>query len=503
MSRTEKFLKNTATTALSQVVSMITGFILPRIMLSVYGSEINGLVSSITQLISYLTLVEAGLSGATVYSLYKPLAENDTKRINRILVAAKNFYYKTGYLFLSLIVGAAFLYPLFIKTHLLSYVEIGFLFVILGVNGVLEFFTLAKYRALLTADQKTYVISLASIVEVVLYCIIVAFLSYCGISIVIVRFVALVGILIRTLILWIYCKKVYKYLDFSVEPDNSSMDKRWDALYMQIIGVVQTGAPIMIATFLFTLNDVSIYSIYYIVINGINAVLSIFTSGLSASFGDLIVRDENENFKKAFHQFEYVYYMLITIMYSIMMMTYIPFIKVYTKGADINYVYPALAMLLTLNGFFYNLKTPFGMLTISTGKYKESRIQISIQAILEIGCGMILALQLGLNGIVCGALISNLYRDIDFIFFAPKHLTHYSFSSSLQIWIRNIIIIAVICIIAWFIPTSFVTGYISWFVFACVIGVIALVTAMAINVIMDRTTFISVCVRIKSMLRRK
>ena len=60
-------------------------------MLKYYGSEINGLVSSINQFIVYFNLVEAGLSGAAIYALYKPLAENNHKAINSIVSAARNF----------------------------------------------------------------------------------------------------------------------------------------------------------------------------------------------------------------------------------------------------------------------------------------------------------------------------------------------------------------------------------------------------------------------------
>ena len=81
MTRTEKFLKNSASTALLQVITMLSGFIIPRVMLDIYGSEINGLISSITQFINYFMLVEAGLSAAVVYSLYKPLAEKDYTKI--------------------------------------------------------------------------------------------------------------------------------------------------------------------------------------------------------------------------------------------------------------------------------------------------------------------------------------------------------------------------------------------------------------------------------------
>ena len=97
-SRTKKFMHNSLTTAFYQVIIMVAGFITPRVMLTCYGSEINGLVSSIQQFINYFTLVEAGISGAAVFSLYLPLAENDHKRINSIVSAARKFYFQAGYI---------------------------------------------------------------------------------------------------------------------------------------------------------------------------------------------------------------------------------------------------------------------------------------------------------------------------------------------------------------------------------------------------------------------
>ena len=94
MGRSKKFMLNSVTTALLQVVTMIAGFITPRFMLTAYGSVINGLISSILQFISFVNLVEAGLSSAAVYSLYIPFAEKDYNRINRIVVAAKHCYVK-------------------------------------------------------------------------------------------------------------------------------------------------------------------------------------------------------------------------------------------------------------------------------------------------------------------------------------------------------------------------------------------------------------------------
>ena len=70
-SRTKKFFYNSLSTAMLQLTNMIIGFLLPRLMLKFYGSEINGLVTSITRFISYFNIEEAGLAGAAVYEKKK------------------------------------------------------------------------------------------------------------------------------------------------------------------------------------------------------------------------------------------------------------------------------------------------------------------------------------------------------------------------------------------------------------------------------------------------
>ena len=168
LSRTKKFIYSTITTAMYQLVLFIAGFITPKLMLTCYSSEINGLVSSITQFITYFNLVEAGLSSAAIYALYKPLANNDYDEISSVVVATKKFYIKSGLVFVGLVIFLASAYPFFVTSNNISNITVISLVFILGFSSALEFFSLAKYRALLSADQKTYIISLSSIVYIVL-----------------------------------------------------------------------------------------------------------------------------------------------------------------------------------------------------------------------------------------------------------------------------------------------------------------------------------------------
>lgn len=503
MNRTEKFIKNTLATGLMQITAMVSGFIVPKIMLVFYGSEINGIVTSIAQLISYLTLLEAGLSGATVFSLYKPIAAHDTYGINRILAAAKNLYYKTGHIFSCMVVLCAALYPFFVHSTTLDYGNLFLLFLILGVNGVLEFYTLAKYRALLTADQKTWVISLANMVQIILNVLIIGSLAYAGFSIVIVRAAAVGAIFIRTFLLWKYCRDHYDFLDFTAPPNNSAMSQRWDALYLQVLGAIHQGGPILIATFFLSLLDVSIYAIFNLVILGLNAILGIFMTGLTSGFGDLIARGEKEAFQKAFNEFEFIYTIGITIIFSIMFFVYQPFISLYTKGSDISYYYPIFAFLMTLNGFAYNIKNPFGMLVISAGKYKETRMPTTIQGTIELIGGIILSLVWGLNGLVLGSLLSNLYRDIEFLFFAPRHLTHMAIGHAVKLWIVNTLVIGLAAGISTFLWLPSIGNFLQWVLFAAGLCLFFFLLVILVNVLLFRNLAYSTWDRLMNIVKRR
>ena len=500
MTRTEAFVKNVLSTAFSQLVTMLAGFVVPRVMLTVYGSEVNGLVTSVSQFISYFSLVEAGIGASTVYSLYSPLADNDTARINSIITASRNFYFKTGYIFLSLVIACALVYPIFVKTDLLSNLEVGALFFILGFNSVVDFFSLAKYRSLLTASQKTYVISLANIASTVLNCLVIVVFSYLGFSVAVVRLIALLAIVVRSLILWVYCRKKFSYIRFDVEPDNSALNKRWDALYLQILGAIQSGAPTIIATFVLSLEQVSIYSIFNIVIAGIGSILAIFTSGLSSGFGDLISRCNDNVFERAFRQFEYIYYMLIAIVYSVTLVMYMPFIRIYTNGADISYNYPLLAILMGVNGFFHNLKTPYGMLVVSEGMYKETRWATTIQGLIEVVASVLLAFPFGVYGIVIGVLLSNFYRDVQFLSYSEGHLIPFEIKKTIVLQVRSIILCFAMSFILFRLPfDDHSLSVLTWLLDAAIATIISATVIVGINILFDRKLFIQTLSRFKSL----
>ena len=486
-----------------QLIITVSGFIIPRVMLTVYGSEINGIVSSLTQFINYFTLIEAGLGGAAIFALYKPLAENDHSQINSIIVASKNLYIKSGIVFVGLIFILAFAFPWFTNISVLNNQEVFLLTFIIGMTGVLDFFTLSKYRVVLTADQRVYVISLASVAYYIVFTAIISLAIFINVSVVVIRILALSAILIRSIILVVYCKKKYGWIDFKATPDYNSIKSKNDVLYQQICGMVQTGMPIILATFIIQdFRTVSVFTIYNMVLTGVNGVLGVFSTSLASGFGNLIVAKDKNLLTKAYNEFEAAYQMLIAIVYSTTMFLILPFVKLYTSDVtDINYILPVFALLSVWNGVFYNIKTPLSMLVVSAGMYRETRLQNTITAIIIIVLGVPLTILYGLNGIMIASIISNIYRTIDFVFFVHKHITEDSPNNSIWRIIRVLLCVSISTALTTLIDLE-VNSVKNWIMHAIVITVICTLIVGLIMGIADKKWMINLFSRFKRIFRR-
>ena len=116
MDRKKKFIINGATGVAKQVITVLCGFVLPRYMLLYYGSPVNGLVSSITHFLSFISLLDMGVGAVVQANLYKPLANKDYDQINRIIKSSERFFKRLGLIFVGYIIVLCLIYPTVINT---------------------------------------------------------------------------------------------------------------------------------------------------------------------------------------------------------------------------------------------------------------------------------------------------------------------------------------------------------------------------------------------------
>lgn len=514
-SRTTRFVQNTLSTAVYQLTAMLLGFVTPRLMILYYGSEVNGLIVSVTEFLSYFKMVESGLAAAANAALYGPLARRDMPAVNGIVSAARRFYHAAGWFFTAITVVFAAVYPLFIPVHnaagsLMSHLSVMALILALGVSGALEFFTMARFRVLLTADQRTYVVSLTSMASLLLSTALIVVLPYLGLDVITVRLAGSLTILVRSVLLSRYVKRFYPEVNAFVQPDRSALSKRWDALYMELTNVFQQGAGVIFGTIVTRdAGILSVYGVYHMVTVGLWGVLKMATTGIYSIFGNLMVSEKKESFQRAYTDFECLYDMAVTILFGVATVLIVPFVNLYTHGIqDVNYNVPLLGMLIIVEGLTTHMRIPLNLMISASGKFREVRGQCLAQVLTTTGLSVVLGLLLlpmgpeaSLCGILVGVSLSNVLRAILLMRLVPSQITGLSWKPSARRSLRMCLTVALIatpCLILIDAPRRFFT----WVMYAAMLVLYATIVTLAVNWLMDRRAMRSLIGRAGYLLRR-
>ena len=148
--------RNAVTGLITQLIIIALGLIVPRIMITNYGSDTNGLTNTLTQIFSYIALLEAGIGQSTRNALYKPITENDRDGVCKILSVSRKYYWKITKYYAAIVVAMALLLPFILKTNLSAKTVFAVVF-FEGMSGVVRFMFTENWMQLLTAEGKGYV----------------------------------------------------------------------------------------------------------------------------------------------------------------------------------------------------------------------------------------------------------------------------------------------------------------------------------------------------------
>lgn len=417
--RKKRALLNISTNLILQFVVLIYGFIVPKIIIMNFGSEINGLTTSIRQFLNYIILLESGLGKVIISNLYKPIAKKDKNQILAILKFAESFFKKIALIFIIYILFLSFLYPQFVET---GYDKIftASLILIISISTFFEYFFGITYRLFLQANQEVYAVSIIQIFVYLLNLISILIMTYFKLSIHVIMLVNGLIFVMRPLLQNYYVRRKYDiYLNqFKYKQD---IKDKWNGVAQHIAYVIHINTDVTLLTIFSNLKEVSVYSVYQLVINGLSNIISSVSSALDASWGDMIAKGEHENLNKKFNLYEVIYFSIITILFTCGFILIIPFVQTYVgENTDINYIRPLFGFILMLSGFVSAMRLPYTSLVLSAGKFKETMYGSWVECLLNISISLILLKNFGLVGVAIGTTVAISIRGIEFIYHANK-----------------------------------------------------------------------------------
>lgn len=446
MTRKQKLLSNLITSLTHQGVTLICGFILPRIFLLTYGSTVNGLVASITQFLGFISLCELGVGAVVQSALYKPLAEKNTEEISKITISAERFFRKIAYILLAYTIVLMLILPL--KTiDDFGYGYTLFLVVVMSISTFSQYYFGITYQLIFSADQLGFIHLSIHSITLILNTVACVILVRLGASIHLVKIVTALFFLVRPFSISLIAKKRYS-INRKIELKEEPIKQKWNGLAQHIAAVVLNNTDAVVLTLFSTLQNVSIYSVYNLIISGVKDVIRALTSGVQAMFGNMLAKNETAELNEAFDFFEWLMHTCIVLVFSATALLIMPFVSVYTIGVtDVNYIVPVFAYLLVIATASYCLRLPYNIMVLAAGHYKQTQWSAIIEALLNIVISIAAVSKYGLIGVAIGTLIAMVYRTCYFAWYLSKNIINRNIGIFIKHVIVDALVVAIIIII--------------------------------------------------------
>ena len=459
--RSKRAVSNTIALIVLQIISLICGFIVPRLIISNFGSDVNGLVASIGKFLTYISLIEFGFGPVVKSILYKPIAKKNKSEIEKILKAAERFFRHIALIFLVYVLVLCFVIPFIVKNDF-SFLYMAPLVIIIAFSVFIEYFFGMTYKIYLITEQKTYITSLIQMITLIINAAVCVILIKIGAGIHAVKLATAIIFATRPFIQNYYIKKKYN-LDFKDKQTDYKIKQKWDGLAQHIAYVVRVNTDIIVLTIFTQIKEVSVYYVYSMVTTGVKGMLESFSAGVEASFGDIIAKKETKVLNKSFRIYEFIYLTISTIAFICTLFLIVPFISVYTKGiTDVNYIRPLFACIFVIAEFVYIIRLPYSSITVAAGKFKEIRIPAWIESIVNIVISLALVIKLGIVGVAIGTLAAMITRTAHFMYYASKNILKRNMMQTIKYIILEIIEFLLVMVIIKVLPNMEVTNYLEW-----------------------------------------
>lgn len=499
MNRGKRAFYNSVSNILLQLVTLVCSFILPRLILSRFGSSYNGITTSVTQFMSVIALLKSGIGGATRAALYKPLAEKDTDQISATILATEKFMRKVSLIFAAFIFCFSCAYPLLVSAEF-DWLFSASLVMIISISTFVQNYFGITYQLLLEADQRKYVHTLIEIAAVILNVVIAAVLINIGCGIHMVKLGSALVYSASPIFLHFYVRRNYK-LRRDVAPDHKSINQRWAAFFHQIAFFIHNNTDIALLTIFSTTKEISVYSIHYMVANGLRKILATVSTGFGAVFGNMLAKNETAVLRRTLDMYELLLHVVATILFGAAFVLTTPFVGVYTRGiSDVSYYRPLFAQIMIVAELLYSLRTPCQSLVVAAGHFKQTKKYAAVEAALNLVISLILVSRYGVVGLVIGTLISIIYRNFCYILYTSREILQIKPFVFYKRFAITGICMVLIALLPKIIPAGEITNYLQWIIYAIKITVLAIIITLGVNIAFYRKLMAELIRKISSII---
>lgn len=450
MNRTQNAVKNAFFGILSKIINLVFAFVARTIFIYYLGNTylgVNGLYSEILNLLSF---AELGFGSAMTFSMYKPVADDDRKKVVQLL----NFYKKIYAIIACVIAGLGLSLTPFLEyivrgAEWLSNRELIAFFLIYLFNTVIGYFVTYKFTYL-NALQKNYiqtnidtvVTTVSYIAQIVVICVFRSFLGYLLINSVI--------LLMSRIFIILYLNRKYPILHQHAEDLLAKADKK--NIYTEVKGLaihqfssvaVHSTDNILISIFTQQgVTAVGLISNYNMIMNSVLGFVTTLFNSVTSGFGNIVATSTTDNFRKVFKEINFVNFWVYGFC-SIAFWNLIPPFVTLWIGSD-KIVDNVAFTLIIINCYLQGQSTAYNNARIAKGNFNKDKGWAIAQAFTNLVVSVIAAKVAGLVGIYIGTVASRLV----YVVFRPYSTYKFLFGESSFEYYKTLFIYSIEVIIA-------------------------------------------------------
>ena len=408
--RTENSIRNISISIFTQIIMTILGFVSRKVFLENLGITYLGVNGLLTNVLSLLGLLEAGIGSSIVYNLYKPLAERDEDKIIALMQLYKKAY---NVLAVVVFIASIALYP-FLTFMIKSDESIANLTIIYGIfviKNVIAYLFSYKW-CIINADQKGYILSRRNLFFSV-------FITLTKIGVLYITKSYVLFLMIEVVITVVQCfyngkvvDRLYPYVKEKnkYKLDNDTKNNIWKnvrALFLHNIGgYCVFGTDNLLISKFVSVATVGIYSNYTMIINQLTSLITPIMSGIGASVGNLIATEGEEKSYSIFNitylvNF-WIYSWCVIFLYNLLN----PFIG-WIFGKE--YLLENFTFIIILvNCYLNGLRSSISTFKTKAGIFVQDKYVPILESLINLCVSILLAKRIGLVGVFLGTTISTL-----------------------------------------------------------------------------------------------
>lgn len=423
MPKVEKSKLNIITTLLNQLTTTACGVVIPRILIGAFGSEAYGISVSITQFLSYITLLEGGVGSVARAKLYGPLARRDDREIGAVYYAVKSFFQHVAGAFLIYSIVLSLVYYDIAHVSIFSRTYVFSLVLVIGIS------TLAKYMGglasltLIAADQKQYINNVIVVGATLANTAAILILVRLQCDLIWVKLGSSLIFVIRPVLYTVYVRRHYTLV--KTKKEKAILEQKWTGIGQHIAYFLHRNIDVVLLTLFANARLVAVYSVYSLIIGSIRAITESFAGGMEAAFGEMIAKKQIENLQRAYRKYQALLTSSSVILFCCTGILIVPFVQLYTNGiTDANYIQPFFALILLMAEAVNCMTLPCSSLPIAANHLKQTRWGAYGEAIINITISCVLIRWNPLLGVAVGTLTATVFRGVFYMAYSSKYILH-------------------------------------------------------------------------------